>query len=178
MLLKENTEEEELKGDEKIIKDILKTYDESFGFNTKKKWEWMYQFVKKLIKESRQRKSVFDAKTKEIAKEKKDSKYTRSWKKYHHKFIFKSIVSVYAIIIQTSIPSIKQAKDVQPCKVELEGFPIMGSGLGFLEYLTCSTLKFRVKNGEPPWNCLKRVKKTTIKSETTKFAYINKNKIT
>ena len=171
ILLKESTEEEELKGDEKIIKDILKTYDENFGFNTKKKWEWMYQFVKKLIKKSRQRKTAFDAKTKEMAKEKKDPKYKRDWTKYHHKFIFKSVISVYAIIIQTSIPSIKQAKDVQPCKVELEGFPIMGSGLGFLEYLTCSTLKFRVKNGEPPWNSLKKVKtKDQIKPETTKFA--------
>ena len=45
----------------------------------------------------------------------------------------------------------------------------MGKELGFLEYLTCATLKLRVNNKEEPWNCLKKIKKKDVKPETTKF---------
>ena len=105
-----------------------------------------------------------------MRKEKNDPKYTRNWTKYHHKFIFKSVLSVYAIVIQTSIPHIKQGNSITPCQVDLDGFP-MGKELGFLEYLTCATLKLRVNNKEEPWNCLKKIKKKKdVKPETTKFA--------
>ena len=77
-----------------MIKDVLTTYDDIFGFNTKNKHEWIHQYVKRLIKESRQRKSEFDKRTEELKKEKKDPKYSRNWTKYHHKFIFKSVLMV------------------------------------------------------------------------------------
>lgn len=170
ILLREETVQQKITRDEKMIKDVITTYDDIFGFNTKNKHEWMYQYVKRLIKESRQRKTEFDKKTEEMKKEKNDPKYTRNWTKYHHKFIFKSVLSVYAIVIQTSIPHIKQGNSITPCQVDLDGFP-MGKDLGFLEYLTCATLKLRVNNKEEPWNCLKKIKKKKdVKPETTKFA--------
>ena len=168
-LLKEEVIQQKMTKDEAIIKNLFETYDENLGFNTKKKHEFMYQFVKGLIKRSRQRKIDFDADTEKMRKEAKDPTKTRSWSKYHHKFIFKSVISIYAIIIQTSIPHIKQGKSVTPCTTSLDGFPL-GKGMDFLEYLTCATLKFRVNNKEAPWNCLKKVKKSTIKSETVKFS--------
>ena len=168
-LLKEEVIQQKMTKDESIIRNLLDTYDENLGFNTKKKHDFMYQFVKNLIKRSRQRKVDFDADTKKMQEKANDPTKTRSWTKYHHKFIFKSVISIYAVVIQTSIPHIKQGKSVTPCTTSLDGFP-MGKGMDFLEYLTCATLKFRVNNKEAPWNCLKKVKKTTIKSETTKFA--------
>ena len=170
ILLREETPQQKMSKDEKMIKDVLTTYDNIFGFNTKNKHEWMHQYVKRLIKESRQRKTEFDKRTEEMKKEKKDPKYSRNWTKYHHKFIFKSVLAVYAVVIQTSIPHIKQGNSITPCQVDLDGFP-MGKDLGFLEYLTCATLKLRVNNKEEPWNCLKKIKKKKdVKPETTKFA--------
>ena len=168
-LLKEEVIQQKMTKDEAIIRNLLETYDENLGFNTKKKHDFMYEYVKNLIKRSRQRKVDFDADTKKMQEKAKDPTKTRSWTKYHHKFIFKSVISIYAVVIQTSIPHIKQGKSVTPCTTSLDGFP-MGKSMDFLEYLTCATLKFRVNNKEAPWNCLKKVKKSTIKSETTKFA--------
>jgi hypothetical protein len=168
-LLKEETAVEKMGRDERMIKNLLITYDSNLRFNTGEKHEFMYQTVKYLINEYRMPKTMYDERTEAIRKEKNDSSYKRQpWRKYHHKFIFKSVLAIYILILQTAIPSYKQGKAIQPCIPSLKGYPIE-KGDGLLEYIACSTYAVRVNNNEPPWDALKNVKKEKAASAAKKL---------
>jgi len=169
ILLKEETQQEKMSNDETMIKNLLHTYDSNLRFNTKKKHEYMYQFVKRLIADHRAPRTVYDKKTEEMRKEKKDKTYTRNWDKFHHKFIFKSVLAIYTIIIQTSIPSFKQGKAIQPCIPSLGGYPMMTKGKELIEYLSCVTYTFRIDNGEPPWDALRNIRGKAAGPEVKKL---------
>ncbi len=169
LLLKEETVQEKMGRDEMMIKNLLITYDSNLRFNTKDKHEYMYQFVKHLINEYRMPKQMYDERTEVLRKEKKDEKLKRPpWKKYHHKFIFKSVLAIYIVILQTSIPSLKQGKAIQPCIPSFKGYP-MGKGKGLIEYIACSTFAVRINNNEAPWDALKNVKGEKAAKETKKL---------
>ena len=169
LLLKEETVAEKMGRDERMIKNLLITYDSNLRFNTKDKHEYMYQFVRALINEYRMPKKKYDERTEVLRKEKKDPAYKRqSWRKYHHKFIFKSVLSIYIVILQTAIPSYKQGKAIQPCIPSFKGYPIE-KGRGLIEYIACSTFAVRINNNEPPWDALKNVRGEKAAKETKKL---------
>ena len=154
-LQKEETNEEKMGRDETMIKNLFFTYDSNLRFNTKKKHEYMYLYIKNLINEYRMPKEMYDKQTDDMRKKTNDKEYKRqSWIKYHHKFIFKSVLAIYIIIIQTAIPSFKQGKAIQPCIPSLKGYPL-SKGKDLIEYIVCSTYIFRENNGEAPWDVLK-----------------------
>ena len=150
----------------KQISNIVQTLDENLGINTKSYHTTIIRLIKNQIDQKLSSVKVYNQKAKEA---KKLGKKLQSYDKAFNNLVMYFTLSLYIIIVQSSIPHIIKGKGFYGCKETFLGFPLEKSEqYGIINYITCVALKLAYKDSDisTPWSALPKL--TKKKSEKYK----------
>ena len=148
-----------------VIYAILETIDKHIGFDMLKSYDFIVEntskILKNIISEEKYKKNEAFAK--------KRGKKLKPYNNIVDEKIINSIMALYIISAQSSVPPIQTSKTFPGCKRNFSGFPLeeSSSNNGFIEYILCIFLK--IKNDSRPWNGLPRMRKNKDKSSQEKI---------
>ena len=148
----------------KQIDNILKTLDVNIGVDTKKYHTLIIRIIKLQIDEKLSSVKAYNIKRKQAEKL---GKKIQTYDKAFNNLLMYFTLSLYIIIVQSSIPHIKKGKAFYGCKESLLGFPIeKPQQYGIIHYITCVALKIAYKDSKTetsghnsPWNALPKLTK-------------------
>ena len=159
----------------KIIQKVLNKIDEKMHISMDDKYNFIIQQVLKLMDENIGSEKDYN----ERMKNKKKKGRTKSYQDSYNDLLIYSIISIYIISIQISIPSVYSVKTYDNCNKSFDGYPLNGSSDGLLTYVCCVFLKTRSDDGI--WKSVPKSNKSNfdkvIEKMKTKLKMYMDNKI-
>jgi len=150
---------------EKVVYSILKNLDKSVGIDMSLSYEFVFENTFNILKNI-----IPEKKYKKLQKKaEKMNKRMKSYNMIVNENIIFSIMALYIIVVQTSIPPVQTSKTFPGCKRNFSGYPLdeSTSNNGLIEYIVCVCLK--IKNDSRPWVALPKIKQNKDKKSNEKL---------
>ena len=149
---------------EKLIYTILMNLDKTIGVNLSSSHDFIFENTLKVLNNLIPE-EIYER------KKKKAAKMNKKLKAYdmivNEKIIF-SIMALYVVVTQSSIPPVKTSKTFPGCKRNFSGWPLNEhTNNGFIEYIICVCLK--IKNDSRPWVALPKIRQNKDKKSNEKL---------
>lgn len=143
----------------KIIQKILNKIDKKINISLDDKYNLIIKHVVELIDNNLGKEKDYNLKIEKFKNKNKSKKIKiKSYTEAYDDLLMYSLIAMYIIAIQISIPSIHTIKNYDTCKKSFDGYPLNGDNYGIMEYVCCVFLKTR--SNDRPWKSLFTINKS------------------
>ena len=164
-----------LKKNTKTILNIITTLDKNLGISVNSQFDFIVNLVNTILDKYIPSQKNYE-KFLLAARKKKKKKRQPTFEEAYNNGLMMTTLSIYVVVIQTMMPSIRTKKTFPTCSRSFTGYPLEGDGdTSGLQYVICAAINIARGSDAVPWNTLPRIRKK-IGTEETINKYVLKIK--